>query len=99
MPSAAIRALHSTDTTASGAMMHSTAFQERNIRKHIRVMAPKMATSISTSACSTASLAAAITPALPPARRKASATRNSTARPASLSFGCSAMKRLISLVR
>ncbi|MNN20350.1 hypothetical protein D3C81_1336270 [compost metagenome] len=71
MPRRAISALHSTDTSVSGTMMHSTARQERNVSRHSSVIAPKIASSIATSASSTASLVAAMTPILPPASRNA----------------------------
>ena len=69
MPTSAITAYTSTDTSASGSTTRIVPTTERKVSRHMTMTAANTPTRISSCLASTVSLVAAITPTLPVARR------------------------------
>src|SRR6185437_2083734 len=69
MPTSAITAYTSTDTSASGNTTSSVPTTERKVTRHMTITAANTPARISSSLARTVSLVAAITPTLPAARR------------------------------
>ena len=69
MPTSAMTAYTSTETSASGSTTRSVPMTERNVTRHMTLTAANTPTRISICLAATVSLVAAITPTLPVARR------------------------------